>query len=216
MTAFSRPTGRSRRCCPAAGGPPALRYPGLGRHRQADRRAHRHREVFPYTDSEELVRWQLEGTGFTLEDFDKSGFVAYTDKQILWDRKDGLKLKTPSKKFEFKSSLLENAGYPSFPPYEPVPQCQDNRFRLITGRHALHTHVSTQNNAYLNELMPENTLWINSRRAAALGIRDGGPVTITSKIGSGQLKAFVTDFIHPDSVFMLHGLTPGPARRAFL
>jgi thiosulfate reductase/polysulfide reductase chain A len=53
--------------------------------------------------------------------------------------------------------------------------------------------------------MPENTLWINSRRAAALGIRDGGPVTITSKIGSGQLKAFVTDFIHPDSVFMLHG-----------
>jgi thiosulfate reductase / polysulfide reductase chain A len=162
-------------------------------------------EFFPYKDSEELVRWQLEGTGFTQEDFDKSGFVAYTDKQILWDRKDGLKLKTPSKKIEFKSSLLEGAGFPSFPPYEPVPQCQDNRFRLITGRHALHTHVSTQNNPYLNELMPENTLWINSLRAAALGIKDGKLVTVASKNGSGQLKAFVTDFIHPDSVFMLHG-----------
>ena len=59
-------------------------------------------QYFPYKDTEELVRWQLEGTGFTLEDFDKSGFVAYTDKQILWDRKDGLKLKTPSKKIELK------------------------------------------------------------------------------------------------------------------
>jgi thiosulfate reductase/polysulfide reductase chain A len=162
-------------------------------------------EFFPYKDSEELVRWQLEGTGFTLEDFDKSGFVAYTDKQILWDRKDGLKFKTPSKKIELKSSLLENAGFPSFPPYEAVPHYTDNRFRLITGRNALHTHVSTQNNAYLSELMPENVLWINSTRAAALSIKNGGLVTVASKNGSGQIKAFVTDFIHPDSVFMLHG-----------
>ncbi|RPJ04353.1 MAG: molybdopterin oxidoreductase, partial [Deltaproteobacteria bacterium] len=151
------------------------------------------------------VRWQLEGTGFTLEDFDKSGFVAYTDKQILWDRKDGLKFKTPSKKIELKSSLLENAGFPSFPPYEAVPNYKDNQFRLITGRSALHTHVSTQNNAYLNELMPENVLWINSKRAAALSIKNGALVTVGSKNGSGQIKAFVTDFIHPDSVFMLHG-----------
>jgi thiosulfate reductase/polysulfide reductase chain A len=162
-------------------------------------------EYFPYTDSESLLRWQLEGTGFTLEDFDTSGFVAYTDKQILWDRADGLKLKTPSKKIELKSSLLENAGYPSFPPYEPVPECRDNRFRLVTGRHALHTHVSTQNNTYLNELMPENALWINSKRAAALGIKNGAAVTVSSAKGAGQMKALVTEFIHPDSVFMLHG-----------
>jgi thiosulfate reductase/polysulfide reductase chain A len=162
-------------------------------------------EFFPYKDSEDLVRWQLEGTGFTLEDFDKSGFVAYTDKQIMWDRMDGLKLKTPSKKIEFKSALLENAGFPSFPPYEAIPSYTDNQFRLITGRNALHTHVSTQNNPYLSELMPENVLWINSKRASALGIKNGGLVTVASKNGAGQIKAFVTDFIHPDSVFMLHG-----------
>jgi thiosulfate reductase/polysulfide reductase chain A len=162
-------------------------------------------EFFPYKDSEDLVRWQLEGTGFTLEDFDKSGFVAYTDKQILWDRKEGLKFKTPSKKIELKSALLENAGFPSFPPYEPVPIYTDNQFRLVTGRNALHTHVSTQNNAYLSELMPENMLWINSKRASTLGIKDGGLVKVASKNGSGQIKALVTDFIHPDSVFMLHG-----------
>ncbi|NTV38158.1 MAG: molybdopterin-dependent oxidoreductase, partial [Anaerolineales bacterium] len=63
-------------------------------------------QYFPYESMEDLVRWQLEGTGFTLEDFDKKGFVAYTDKQILWDRQEGLKFKTPSKKIELVSSLL--------------------------------------------------------------------------------------------------------------
>jgi thiosulfate reductase/polysulfide reductase chain A len=57
----------------------------------------------------------------------------------------------------------------------------------------------------LSELMPENVLWINSKRASALGIKNGGLVTVASKNGSGQIKALVTDFIHPDSVFMLHG-----------
>ena len=162
-------------------------------------------QYFPYKDTEELVRWQLEGTGFTLEDFDKSGFVAYTDKQILWDRKEGLKLKTPSKKVELRSSLLEAAGFSSFPAYAPMPVLANGDFRLITGRNALHTHVSTQNNPYLNELLPENVLWINTKRAAALGIKNGDLVTVASPQGSGTIKAFVTDFIHPEAVFMLHG-----------
>jgi len=162
-------------------------------------------QYFPYKDTEELVRWQLEGTGFTLEDFDKSGFVAYTDKQILWDRKEGLKLKTPSKKIELRSSLLEAAGFSSFPAYTPMPVLANGDFRLITGRNALHTHVSTQNNPYLNELLSENVLWINTKRAAALGIKNADLVTVASPQGSGTIKAFVTDFIHPEAVFMLHG-----------
>ena len=162
-------------------------------------------QYFPYRDTEELVRWQLDGTGFTLEDFDKSGFVAYTDKQILWERKEGLKLKTPSKKIELRSSLLEAAGFPSFPAYAPMPVLANGDFRLITGRNALHTHVSTQNNPYLNELLPENVLWINTKRAAALSIKNGDLVTVASPQGSGTIKAFVTDFIHPEAVFMLHG-----------
>jgi thiosulfate reductase/polysulfide reductase chain A len=162
-------------------------------------------QYFPYKDTEELVRWQLEGTGFTLEDFDKSGFVAYTDQQILWDRKEGLKLKTPSKKIELRSSLLEAAGFSSFPAYTPMPVLANGDFRLITGRNALHTHVSTQNNPYLNELLSENVLWINTKRAAALGIKNADLVTVASPQGSGTIKAFVTDFIHPEAVFMLHG-----------
>ncbi len=162
-------------------------------------------KYFPYNTVEDLVRWQLEGTGFYLEDFQKKGFVAYTDKQIFWDRKDGIKFKTPSGKIELVSSLLENAGYESFPPYEPMPSPPEGQFRLIVGRCALHTHVSTQNNLYLNELMPENTLWINSKEAEKLNISNGDLVEVSSEQGSGIIRAKVTDFIHSEAVFMLHG-----------
>ncbi|MCG2775199.1 MAG: molybdopterin-dependent oxidoreductase [Desulfobacterales bacterium] len=162
-------------------------------------------KYFPYENMEDLVRWQLEGTGFSLEDFDAKGFVAYGKKQIFWDRKDGIKFKTPSGKIEFKSSLLENAGFESFPACEPAPVPSKGQFRLVVGRNALHTHVSTQNNPYLNELSSENVLWINSEKAADLGINDGDLVEVSSKVGSGKIKAFVTDLIHPEAVFMLHG-----------
>jgi thiosulfate reductase / polysulfide reductase chain A len=162
-------------------------------------------KYFPYQSMEDLVRWQLDGTGYSLEDFETKGFVAYTGKQIFWDRKDGIKFKTPSGKIEFVSSLLEDAGFASFPDYEPMPSPPENRFRLVVGRCALHTHVSTQNNPYLNEIAPENLLWINSRNADRLEIKDGDLVKVSSSRGSGKIRAFVTDLIHPEAVFMLHG-----------
>lgn len=162
-------------------------------------------QYFPFETMEDLVAWQLEGTGFTLEDFAAKGFVSYTDQQIFWDRKDGIRFKTPSGKIEFVSSLLENAGFPSFPPYERLPVPEPGNFRLTVGRCALHTHVSTQNNPYLSEIVPENVLWINSVQAARLGITDGRLVEVRSPQGVGFMRAHVTDLIHPEMVFMLHG-----------
>ncbi len=172
---------------------------------------------FPYKTMEDLVRWQLEGTGFYMEDFRAKGFVAYTDKQILWDRNSAIKFKTPSGKIELVSSLLENAGFPSFPAYESLPSPPKGQFRLTVGRCALHTHVSTQNNRYLNELAPENVLWINAKEAASLGIKDGDTVNVSSSRGSVVIRAFVTDLIHPEAVFMLHGYghEAGAATRSF-
>ncbi len=163
-------------------------------------------EYFPYNSMEELVDWQLEPTGFCLQDFREKGFVSYTDKSIFWDREDGLKFKTPSGKIEFDSSLLENAGFDSFPEYESASKPkQKDEFRLIVGRCAQHTHVSTQNNPLLNELVPENVLWINSKKAEELGIGNNSLVRVVSGQASGTIKAKVTDCIHPHSVFMLHG-----------
>lgn len=162
-------------------------------------------EYFPYETMEDFVRWELEGTGFSLEDFDDKGFVSYSDKPIIWDRQDGIKFKTPSGKIEFVSSMIEGVGHKSFPEYEPMPSPPEGKFRLITGRCALHTHISTQNNPYLNEIMPQNVLWINRQKASQLGITDGGWVEVSSKCGSGKIQALVTDMIHSEAVFLLHG-----------
>ncbi|MGM0662696.1 MAG: molybdopterin-dependent oxidoreductase [Thermodesulfobacteriota bacterium] len=163
-------------------------------------------KYFPYRSMEELVRWQLEGTGFSLEDFAETGFVSYTKDKLFWDRLEGMQFKTPSGKIEFRSSLLESAGFESFPAYESMSSPPgDDQFRLITGRQALHTHVSTQNNLYLNEITPENELWLNCERAEKLGIRNHDLVRISSSRGSGTIRAYVSDLIHPEAAFMLHG-----------
>jgi thiosulfate reductase/polysulfide reductase chain A len=42
-------------------------------------------------------------------------------------------------------------------------------------------------------------------------------VEVASSCGKGRIKAFVTDFIHPEAVFMLHGFghEAGRAKRSF-
>ncbi|MCX5893600.1 MAG: molybdopterin oxidoreductase, partial [Deltaproteobacteria bacterium] len=126
-------------------------------------------------------------------------------KTLMWAR-DDLKFKTPSGKIELVSPLMEQAGFPSFPPYAPVPRAGNGAFRLLVGRTAAHTHVSTQNNLYLSELVPENLLWINDKAAGRLGIKDGEYVEVASPLKTtGKIKAKVTDLIHPEAVFMLHG-----------
>jgi thiosulfate reductase/polysulfide reductase chain A len=160
---------------------------------------------FPYETVEDLWHYQLQDMGIKVEDFEAKGFVTLTDTPLLWNRQEGLKFKTPSGKIELVSSLLEDKGVPSFPPYQPVAAPPAGSFRLTVGRCAVHTHISTQNNPYLNELVPENALWINSEEAARLGIVDGQEVELASACGLGRIKAHVTDLISPEAVFMLHG-----------
>lgn len=162
-------------------------------------------QYFPYHSLEDLWAYQLEGTGVSPEDFEAKGFVTLSKDPVYWDRRDGIKLKTPSGKIEFVSSLFEKNGIPSFPAYEPVQPPVEGTFRLLIGRGIAHTHVSTQNNPLLNELVPENVLWINTREAKKLGIQNGQKVEVSSSRGTDTIRAFVTDLIHPDAVFMFHG-----------
>jgi thiosulfate reductase / polysulfide reductase chain A len=160
---------------------------------------------FPYETIEDIWNLQLKDLGLTIDDFNARGFVSLSKSPILWDRKEGLRFKTPSGKIELVSSLMEQNGFPSFPPYTSVPPPPEGEFRLTVGRSAVHTHISTQNNPYLNELVSENRLWVNTEEAARLGLADGQTVEISSDHGFGKIKALVTDFIHPEAVFMLHG-----------
>ncbi len=164
-------------------------------------------EYFPYNSIEDLWNWQLEPTGYTVNDFDKKGFISLTENPIppQPDKLEG-KFKTPTGKIEIISSVLTKAGLESLQPYETPDAPPEGKFRLVFGRCAVHTHSHTQNNPLLNDMMPYNYVSINTIKADSMGIKDGDWVDVTGDDGySGTLPAHVTEYIHPEAVFMIHG-----------
>jgi len=153
---------------------------------------------------EQLWERQLEGTGVGLADFDAKGFVELAPKPTY----KGLAFKTPTGKIEMLSAKLLKDGLEALPAYVSPARPPRDAFRVAFGRCGLHTQGHTVNNPLLFELMPENVLWINKTRAKALGIGHMDMVEVAAVSGggrSGQLRAFVTEFIHPECVFMVHG-----------
>jgi len=164
-------------------------------------------EYFPYDTIEELWDWQLEPTKHTIEDFDEKGFISITDTPIP-PEPDNLEgqFKTPSGKIEIISEKLTKCGLESLKPYQSPDKPPEDKFRLVFGRCGLHTHSHTQNNPLLNEMMPYNYVSINTAKAEELGIKDGDWVDVTGEDGyTGTAPAHVTDYIHPEAVFMIHG-----------
>jgi len=157
-----------------------------------------------FDDIRDIWNYQLEGTGVTIEDFDATGMVHLADKPLYQDvRQKGFK--TGSGKIEIISEKLESQGIPSLLPYASPARPGEGRFRLTFGRCALHTQGHTANNPRLAEQMPENTLWINSMAAKKLGISDGDTVSVSQNGYSETITAMVTDMIHPEAVFVIHG-----------
>jgi thiosulfate reductase/polysulfide reductase chain A len=139
-----------------------------------------------------------------IEDFGKKGFVTLAKDPILMDRQ-ALKFTTPSGKIEFVSSKMKKQNFPPFAAYVSPRKPGDGTYRLTFGRTAVHAHAQSQNNIYLNEIVGENTLWINAGEAEKLGIKDGDRVVVSTDGYSGTIRAQVTPYIHPEAVFMLHG-----------
>ena len=157
-----------------------------------------------YESIEDIWRFQLGGTGMETEDFNASGMVRLTDKPI-YKAFDDYAFKTKSGKIEMISPKLEDAGIPSLKPYESPEVPPTGNFRLTFGRCAQHTQGHTVNISLLNELVPENVLWINTHAADQLGIASGDTVRVSQNGYSETITAKVTDLIHPEAVFVIHG-----------
>ena len=129
----------------------------------------------------------------------------YYNPSKLYGVYEGRVYKTRSKKIELHNSRYADMGIEPMPVYQPPRQIPSDRFRLVIGRNAYFTHCSTQNNALLHELMPENTLWIHPKPASRLGIRNGSTVVVSSAAGRGEIKAELKPGIRKDTVFMGSG-----------
>ncbi|KUG27944.1 thiosulfate reductase precursor [hydrocarbon metagenome] len=153
---------------------------------------------------EDIWKYQLDGTGVSMEDFAKTGMVTL-GAGPLYRAPDEKTFKTPSGKIEIVCAKLEKDGVPSLAPYVSPERPPEGKFRITFGRCGVHTQGHTVNNPLLNSQMSENQVWINTDVAAKLGISDGQYVEVASPNHSGRIKAFVTPFMHPEAVFMVHG-----------
>ena len=135
----------------------------------------------------------------------EKGVVSLADKPILWDRENGLKLKTLSGKIELISGKLDDSGLKSLAEFTVPPELSEDEFILLFGRAAVHNHAHTMNNPLLNELLSGNPLWMHPERAEKLDIEDGDMIEVSNQGYSATGPVKITPWIHPDAVFMLHG-----------
>ena len=163
------------------------------------------KEALDFDTIEELWNYQLDGTGVSIADIRDRGVLPLATAPKLTSR-DDLSFPTPSGKIEIQSDVLEQSGLASLAPYEPKAAPSGDRFNLLFAKTATLAHGQSLNNPILNEIAPEQVLWIHPDRAGPLGITDGDDVDINGGGRySGRMKAKVTPWIHPDAVFMLHG-----------
>jgi thiosulfate reductase/polysulfide reductase chain A len=167
-------------------------------------------EYFKYDDYEEVIAWQLQKMGTSIEEMKKIGVKLYPRKSRPLFLKDGenYEFPTTSGKIELYSKELKDLGFDPIPKYVKHPEPPQGFYRLNYGRSPMHTFSRTANNPNLNDLKSENNLWVNPKVARILGLKKGQKVwlrnqdEVTSKF---PIKVRVTERIRWDSVYMVHG-----------
>lgn len=165
-------------------------------------------KFFKWETVEEFVETRLKTIGSSIEKLRaEGGVLVQKGKPYLADFKSGSPFTTASGKIELYSEQLALAGQDPLPVYTPTEEPPQGYFRLLYGRHPVHTFAKTQNTPLLNQLNPENDLWLNATVAASMGIKNGDRVYVENQDGvrTGPIKVKVTQRIRPDAVFMSHG-----------
>lgn len=167
-------------------------------------------ELYPQTE-EELLRFVLDGSGYTLEEVRAAGGTVKVPNPLLeyrkWEkgllRADGAPgFDTPTGKFEIASTLLADFGYEPLPKYvEPVegPLSRPDLaavFPLVFNSGARpHTDFRSQDHGVPGLLCenPEPSVELNRADADRRGIANGDLVEVRTPRGAVPFRARVTD-----------------------
>lgn len=130
-------------------------------------------------------------------------------------RKDGKPgFPTPSGKIEFDSEILKRHGYEPLPVYEePVhsplnPTGEDSKYPLVLNsgsRVPFYTHSKLRNIPWLNQFMPDPVVRLHPEDARKRSIANGDPVRVFNQQNEIEMKAEVTNLVHPGMVDVFHG-----------
>ncbi len=166
-------------------------------------------ELYPQTE-EEMIRFALDGSNFSLEDVRDAGGWVKTKTTMMeykkWekgrlreDNKPGFD--TPTGKFELWSTVLEDYGYEPLPKYiEPTegpiadPRLAKEYPLVFNSGARTQTEFRSQhhNIAGLVKDNPEPMVEINPTDAQARGIADGDLVEVNTPRGQVNFRAHVT------------------------
>lgn len=159
-------------------------------------------DYFQYEDEEDYLRQQLAPTNVSLEEIRKKGYLDLPESE---EAPDIFHWNTQSGKVELFSGVLDGAGFDGCADWQEPPAPENGRFYLLTGKVAQHTQFATQNNQLLNKYQDEPRLWINTKSAEKLLLKDNDLVRVTSDVGQVNITVNVTEAIRHDCVYM----TPG-------
>ncbi|MFK5982427.1 MAG: molybdopterin-dependent oxidoreductase [Flavobacteriaceae bacterium] len=167
-------------------------------------------EYFNYDDFEDVIKWQLNKMGTSLEEMRKIGVKKFERKSgpLFLEKGQDYEFATNSGKVEFYSDDLASKGFDPMPIYTSHPEPEPGFYRLNYGRSPMHTFSRTINNPNLSDLKDENMLWVNPKVARILGLRKGQEVWLENQdgiISTFSIKVRVTERVRWDSVYMYHG-----------
>jgi thiosulfate reductase/polysulfide reductase chain A len=162
---------------------------------------------FPWKDIEECLRVRVTQGGFDFDQLKAKGILTGPPKPLTIDDGAEVSYDTPSGKVEFWSQQLADKGFDPVPNYTPPEAGPPGSYRLISGRAPMHTFSRTIGNPRLNQLMPENAVWVNAAEARRLGLATGDRVRLRNQDGvvSDPVVVQATERIRPECVYMVHG-----------
>jgi len=175
-------------------------------------------KYFKWETAEEYLDARLVSIGSSLEKMrQENGVIIQNGKPYLADFEGKSPFATHSQKIELYSPELAEAGFDPIPVYEPTDEPPAGHYRLLYGRHPVHTFAKTQNTPLLHDLYAENELWLNEAEATTQGLANGDAVWLENQDGarSGPIKVKATPRIRADAVYMVHGFgqeAPGLSR----
>ena len=177
---------------------------------------------FNYKNIEEVLDWQLNQVGSSLEEMQKVGVKKFKRKYedlYLIDGQD-FEFPTSTGKIELYATDMVAKGFDPLPSYTAHDQPPNRFYRLNYGRSPVHTFSRTTNNPNLASIQKENDLWVNPKVAKQWGLKNGQYVWLKNQddvVSSFSIKVRVTERIRWDSVYMAHGFghTGNKLSRAF-
>ncbi len=167
-------------------------------------------DYFDYEDFSEVLDWQLQQMGTSLEEMQKIGVKKFDRKTgpLYLDKGEDFTFNTNTGKIELYATDFAAEGFDAMPSYTKHPEPMQGYYRLIYGRTPPHTFSRTANNPNLSEIQKENYCWVNPKVAKLWDLNNGDKVWLENQDGAFSefpIKVRITERIRWDSIYMVHG-----------